>query len=300
MKNILITLPGFINLPEGQNNHSINLKIIDLINEYPQYFYDGIKIECVYDSFPCIWGGGRAIPGRGEISNEEIWTTLKPFFDRKIKVRFNFTNTLLREEHLTDKNANNILKQSLKLGELYNQRIGIVIYSELLEKYLREKYSHIDFIYSTTLGQLGLDEINKRTKNNLLVLDYMYNNDFNFLNQLQYPDHIEVLANEACIPNCPHRKLHFDIYSAIQLGRIQPKQNGIPANCWSKEINSPYKVEDIQIDINNFINNYLPIGINRLKLVGRCVSPEDLIDIYLTWMVKPNYHSLIKEKIYEN
>ena len=293
MNNILITLPGFtFNSP----NYSINLYFIDLLKQHPEYFYDGIKIECVYDNFPCIWGGGRAIPGRGEISDKEIISTLKSFFDKNIKVRFNFTNTLLKEEHLLDKNANNIVQKSIEIAKFYNQKIGIVIYSSLLENYLRKEYPELEYIYSTTLGPIGLDEINKLSKDNLLVLDYMYNNNFDFLNQLQYPEHIEVLANEACLPNCPHRKLHFDIYSAIQLGRIKPKE--IQANCMNDGSFNNNKVEDIQIPINNFIDNYLPIGINRLKIVGRYTEQKELLDIYLQWLVKSTYWNKIKEHFY--
>ena len=292
--NILITLPGF-----EHNNFIINFYLLYLINKYPHYFYDNIKIESIYDNFPCIWGGGRAIPGEGMITNERIATAITPFLAQGIQIRYNFTNCLLEEKHLYDENCNNIVKESIKIANRYNSRIGIVINSPILEKYLRENYPELEFIYSTTIGQIGLEEINKRTKNNILVLDYMYNNNFEFLQKLENPQNIEILANEACLPNCPHRNLHFKIYSAIQLGRIKIMDNRINASCLNNDKNIKDSIESIQVQMDNFIKNYLPLKINKLKIVGRLTTIEELANTYSQWLVKPEYRNEIRRMLNE-
>lgn len=296
MNNIYITLPGFTQNSLG-NNFKINLKLIDLLNSNPEYFYSGIIITSVYDNFPCIWGGGRAIPPKEKIQDEEIINTLIPFMERRIQIRYNFSNCLLEQKHLLDENCNHILDISTKLAKSYNTKIGIVIYSDILYQYIKKTYSNIEFIFSTTLGQIGEKQINNLTEKNILVLDYMYNNNFSFLNKLKHPENIEILANEACVPGCPHRQLHFKLYSAVQLGRIKPwLDNSINIGCINN--NNKRKPEEKQVTINNFINNYMPIGINRLKIVGRLVSNEMLINDYLKWLIKPEYYETVKEILY--
>ena len=290
MEKILITLPGF-----QRNGFLINLTLIDLVKKYPEKFYDGLKIECVYDNFPCLWGGGRVVPFEHELSKEEIESWIGPFLARGVKVRFNFTNTLLEEKHLKDRYSNELLKKCIEVADKYNSRIGIVIFSDLLKQYLETNYPSLDFVWSTTLGQIGLDETNRRSKDNLLVIDYMYNNNFEFLKQLKYPEHIEVLANEWCVPNCPHRKLHFDFYSAINLGRIDFKKHEISPMCIWKDTNIDPEVRTIQcVEMEDFIDKYLPLGIHRLKMVGRMETVDMLADQYSNWLAKPEYQKEIE------
>jgi len=124
----------------------------------------------------------------------------------------------------------------------------------------------------------------------------MYNNDFDFLQQLAHPENIEVLANEFCTPNCPHRKLHFDIYSAVQLGRLDFEKDNISPVCIYKQypdLPTP-NTDQTLITMDNFIKNYLPIGINRIKIVGRLEQVPTLADHYSHWLAKPEYQEEIE------
>ena len=53
-ENIYFHIPGFFEF------YGINIRLIELMKEHPEYFYDNIKIGSVYGSFPsAIWNGGR-------------------------------------------------------------------------------------------------------------------------------------------------------------------------------------------------------------------------------------------------
>jgi hypothetical protein len=51
-------------LPDFYYKKDLNLELILLLKEHPEYFYDNINIGAVYGVFPgSIWNGGRLFPG---------------------------------------------------------------------------------------------------------------------------------------------------------------------------------------------------------------------------------------------
>ena len=69
----------------------MNLALIDMIKESPEYFYDGVEIASVYGCFPpAVWNGGRNI--NGYASEDVIKEVLNEFNSRGIPCRFTFTN----------------------------------------------------------------------------------------------------------------------------------------------------------------------------------------------------------------
>ena len=94
-------------------------------------FYDDVKITSCYDSFPCIWNGGRI--KFGDFSDDEVRNTVLLYNSRGISLRYTFTNCLLEEKHLDDKNGNTILDITRKYQLIPN---GVNINSPLLMKYI--------------------------------------------------------------------------------------------------------------------------------------------------------------------
>ena len=64
-----------------------------------------------------------------------------------ISSRLTFSNSLLREEHLSDKKCNDLCKLFSQNADPKN---GVIIYSDLLLSYLKENYPHLYFVSSTT------------------------------------------------------------------------------------------------------------------------------------------------------
>lgn len=79
-----------------------------------------------------------------------------------ISSRLTFSNSLLREEHLSDKKCNELCKLFNKGAGTKN---GIIIHSELLLEYLKKNYPGFYFVSSTTkvltVFQQFLNEINR-------------------------------------------------------------------------------------------------------------------------------------------
>ncbi len=77
---------------------------LPLFREHREYFYDWCEIGSIYGApADCLWGGGRA--GFGECNTKVV---LKLMNEYNISPRLTFSNSLLREEHLSDKRCNDL------------------------------------------------------------------------------------------------------------------------------------------------------------------------------------------------
>ena len=88
------------------------LEFLKIYSEHKEYFYDWCEIASLYGAPEgCIWGGGRF--GEGDIAADEILDFLESY---GISARLTFSNSLLREEHLTDRKCNQLCAM-LESGE---------------------------------------------------------------------------------------------------------------------------------------------------------------------------------------
>lgn len=289
---ILVNMPGF------WGEYKLPLALFDLQKNYPTIFKDGIIFNTNYDSFPSIWSGGRSTPRDAIITKQEIEDKIIPFLKRGIGIRYIFTNNLLEEKHLQDKNSNNIMDLTMEILKEYNLPLGITIYSPLLKQYLKNKYSNLYFTWSTTLGKIGIDKINELSKKDLLVLDYNYNNNFEFLNQLKNPQNIEILINEHCVPNCPYRELHWKLVSEAQL----MTEGNISTGCLNSIMKTAYgnSFQEKVVSIEQIKENYLPLGINKIKLAGRREYPGEMARTYVDTFIKKEYYKETLDYLFAN
>lgn len=131
---------------------------LPIFREHREYFYDWCEIGSIYGApADCVWGGGRA--GFGDNKPREILALMQEY---NISSRLTFSNSLLREEHLSDKKCNELCKLFNKGAGTKN---GIIIHSELLLEYLKKNYPGFYFVSSTTkvltVFQQFLNEINR-------------------------------------------------------------------------------------------------------------------------------------------
>jgi hypothetical protein len=266
-------------LPDYYGFFNLNLALLDIMESQREKFYDDIVVDSIYGSFPCIWNGGRFYEGGTSFGN--IIATTTPFTERGISLRHTFTNCLLTEEHLKDTLCNKICELT------HNSLHGANVNSILLKEYLEEKYPDFYIMWSTTLCTKDLAQINSLSEKNLLVLDYNLNNNFEFLAKLEHPENIEILVCETCIPNCPNRKEHYLHESNCQLFN-ETSHYDCP---WVN--NSTFYAGAYQqphyVSIDNIRQNYLPLGINKFKIMGRGRPAIETIENYVNYLVKPEY-----------
>lgn len=276
-------------LPDFYEFYRLNVFLHFLLKEYPEKFYSNIRIGAIYGCFPNqIWNGGRYSGGTSaDISNIEH--TIKEINKLGIPVRFTYTNSVLTEEHLNDKQCNFVTDCA------HNGFNEILVNSPILEEYLRAKYPNYNFISSATRCIRDINSINKLTSNNkykLVLGDYRDNFNIGYLSQLQNKDKIELLINPVCKQNCTYREKHYERISQQQLG----VDVTIPdPNCECEgyaffellQKNTIMTVEDLY-------NRYYNMGFRHFKIEGRNNHFSDVIDSYVYYMVRPEYKDEIR------
>ena len=266
----------------------LNWKIINLLKNNPEYFYDDVKISAIYGTFPgAIWNGGRIINGGASI--QEIEEVTKSFNETGIPIRFTFTNCLIEKEHLNDRQCNLIM-------DIANNGLNeVLVTSPLLEDYLRNKYPNFKYLSSTTKCIVNENEIKEESnKYYLTVLDYRKNIDFDFLKSLKNPDKYELLINAYCSPNCKRRTEHYE-----QISRNQLKNQFEYFFC---EDAKPTFYESLKwptvIKANDLYNIYnKELGFKHFKVEGRTSHIIDVIASYVYYLIKPEYQEVTKHNI---
>lgn len=134
---------AYYHLPGLFEFYELYREFLPLFRAHREYFYDWCDIGSIYGApADCVWGGGRA--GFGEHDPKEVLALTREY---GISARLTFSNSLLREEHLSDKKCN-------ALCALFEQenpvQSGVIVHSELLLDYLKTHYPQLYFVSSTT------------------------------------------------------------------------------------------------------------------------------------------------------
>lgn len=95
---------AYFHLPGLFEFYELYELFLPLFREHREYFYDWCEIGSIYGApADCIWGGGRI--GDGEHSAQEVLHLMQEY---GISARLTFSNSLLQEEHLSDKKCNTL------------------------------------------------------------------------------------------------------------------------------------------------------------------------------------------------
>ena len=267
---------------------------LPLFREHREFFYDWCDIGSIYGApADCIWGGGRV--GFGDNNPQEVLALTREY---GISARLTFSNSLLREEHLSDKQCNRLCALFNETGEN-----GIIVHSNLLLEHLKKNYPNLYFVSSTTKVltdfQEFLDEVN-REDFRYVVPDFRLNKAFEKMNTLTnaQKDKVEFLCNECCWFGCTDRKKCYENVSRKNLGEDCEDHHctapgGDGGYRFSKAMTNPgfIGVQDIQ-------NIYLPMGFSNFKIEGRGLGSAMILEFLLYYMTKPEYQIHVREAIY--
>ena len=288
MKTAVFHLPGLFEFFEFYR------VFLPLFRAPREYFYDWCDIGSIYGApADCLWGGGRV--GFGDNNPQEFLALTREY---GISVRLTFSNSLLREEHLSEKQCN-------RLFALFNGTggNGVIVHSDLLLKFLKKNYPNPYFVSSTTKVltdfQKFADEVN-REDFRYVVPDFRLNKVFDKLNTLTIAqkDKAEFLCNECCWFGCTDRRKCYENVSRKNLGESCPDHvctapGGSQGYRFSKAMTNPgfIGVQDIR-DI------YLPMGFSNFKIEGRGLGSAMILEFLLYYMTKPEYQIHVREAIY--
>lgn len=260
---------------------------ISIYNNEKEKFND-CCIGSIYGAPPgCIWNGGRCSSrGYGQIFEVSNWSRIN-----NIPCALTFTNCLLTPDIFEDRMGNSILRT------FHTEGNSITIYSEELKKYIQERFPKYKFTSSTTKClRLESQVIQELENYDIVVLDYNFNRDSDFLDRLPYRDKCELLINPVCSPNCPQRFQHYIEISQFALGMIDDSERGIMCPHQSKKFWEVLKNNPLALSKKD-VEEYAARGFQHFKIEGRTTLIEDLVEILVYYMVKPEYQLEIRQRL---
>ena len=269
---------------------------LPLFREHREYFYEWCDIGSIYGApSDCLWGGGRV--GFGENNYREVIELMKEF---NISSRLTFSNSLLKEEHLSDKKSNFLCQIFENSSKIQN---GIIIYSDLLMEYIKNRYPGFYFVSSTTKVITNwkdfIDETNRKDFL-YIVPDFRFNRKYDLLDSLtpEQKKKVEFLCNECCWFNCKDRKNCYENVSRKNLGEKCPDHQ-----CKAPDSNYGYVFSKAMknpgfIGVEDIKNKYLPMGFTNFKIEGRSLGSALILEFLLYYMTKPEFQLEVREKIY--
>lgn len=287
---------AYYHLPGLFEFYEVYQVFLPLYREHREYFYDWCEIGSIYGApADCLWGGGRT--GFGDSNPKEVLVLMQEY---GISARLTFSNSLLTEEHLSDKKCNAFCVLLEKSKGIPN---GVIVHSDLLLQYLKTNYTELYFVSSTTkvltrFSQLS-EELN-REDFRYVVPDFRLNKELEKLDTLSQPlkNKVEFLCNECCWFGCKDRKACYEAVSRKNLGERFPEHH-----CTAPDATEGYRFSKAMknpgfIGISDIQNIYLPMGFSNFKIEGRGLGSALVLEFLLYYMTKPEYQLQVREEIY--
>ena len=295
-KTAYFHLPGLFEFVE------LYRAFLPLFYEHREWFHDGFAIGSIYGApAGALWGGGRV--GFGEASAEEVLALTREY---GISARLTFSNSLLTEEHLSDRTCNALCEmfaEGVSAAAAEKARNGVIVHSDMLCRYLKENYPSLYLVSSTTKVLTEFADLKKeldREEFDYVVPDFRLNKAFSLLEGLpqKEKDKAEFLVNECCDINCKERKACYENVSRKSLGdtsvdHICHGAHAAEGYRFSRTMENPAFIsrEDIQ-------NIYLPMGFSNFKIEGRGLGSAVVLEFLLYYLTRPQWQLKVREEIY--
>lgn len=271
-------------------------RFLPLFYEKREWFYPWAEIESIYGApAGSLWGGGRT--GFGDCDVNEC---LKLLAECGISARLTFSNSLLKEEHLSDYSCNNLCR---KLAEKPALRGGVIVHSDMLAEYLRKNYPQLYLVSSTTKVQTDLKDFKtelERPEFEYVVPDFRCNKAFGFLESLPQSekDKVEFLCNECCSIACKDRRACYENVSRKALGEDCPDHV-----CRAPGAEEGYKFSKAMqnpafIGVTDITDTYMPMGFSNFKIEGRSLGSAVVFEMLLYYLAKPEHFVELREALY--
>ena len=269
---------------------------LPLFREHREYFYDWCEIGSVYGApADCLWGGGRV--GSGDRDPRAVLALMREY---GVSARLTFSNSLLREEHLSDQKCNALCRL---FAEDNGPRNGVIVHSELLLDYLKRTCPGLYFVSSTTKVLTDFRQFETeaaRDEFRYIVPDFRLNRAFDRLDVLPAPlrEKVEFLCNECCFFGCADRRACYEAVSRKNLGEDAPEHR-----CAAPDAGEGYRFSKAMdnpafIGIGDIQTIYLPMGFSNFKIEGRGLGSALVLEFLLYYMTKPEHQLRVREAIY--
>lgn len=289
-------MKAYYHLPGLFEFYGLYRAFLPLFREHRDWFYDWCGIGSIYGApADCLWGGGRV--GFGEVRAEDAAALTREY---GVSARLTFSNSLLREAHLSDKKCNALCALFEDNGPAPS---GVIVHSDLLLDYLQRRYPRFYFVSSTTKVLTDFDQLRAeldRPEFRFVVPDFRLNRAFDRLYALPeaLKQKVEFLCNECCWFDCPDRKACYENVSRKNLG-----EDCADHVCRSPTAARGYRFSDAMenpafIGVDAVQSVYLPNGFSHFKIEGRSLGSAVVLEFLLHYLTKPERRLRVREEIY--
>ena len=287
---------AFYHLPGLFEFYELYRVFLPLFRQHREYFYDWCEIGSIYGApGDCLWGGGRV--GYGDCAPRDVLRLTREY---GVSARLTFSNSLLREEHLSDRKCNELCRLFAEAGGPAN---GVIVHSDLLLHYLEKRYPGLYFVSSTTKVLMDFQQFRQELARGdflYVVPDFRLNRAFGQLNALPGAQkaRVEFLCNECCWFGCKDRKACYETVSRKSLG-----EDGSEHRCAAPDAEGGYRFSKAMtnpgfIGVGDISNVYLPMGFSHFKIEGRSLGSALILEFLLYYLTKLEYQLRVREEIY--
>ena len=179
---------------------------------------------------------------------------------------------------------------------------GVIVHSDRLLNYLRERYPRLYFVSSTTKVLTDFDELRReldREEFRYVVPDFRLNRSLDRLETLTDAQRgkVEFLVNECCFFGCRDRKACYEAVSRKSLG----EESGFV--CRAPGAREGYRFSRAMenqafIGAEDIRRVYLPRGFSHFKIEGRGLGSALILEFLLYYITKPEQQLRVREEIY--
>lgn len=286
-------------LPGLRQNYPLNMLLVSMYEQRPEYFREGVRIASFFGEFPTsLWNGGRP-SNYDQCDADFVRNVIRSINEKGIPIRYTYTNMLLNQEDLKDPYCNFCMRAA------DNGMNEVIVFSPVLEKYVRENYPGYQIISSTCKEIRDIRQVNEELEKDyrLVVLDYNFNNRFEELARITDKGRCEILVNAVCTPDCPRRGKHYENIARNQRillkNRKMPQDKQIPLEPWHCEYGEHNTIWSIQdyctyVSPESIWEKYVPMGFTNFKIEGRTANLFSLVETYCFYLIRPEYQGLAR------
>lgn len=287
---------AYFHLPGLFEFYELYKRFLPLFKEHREYFYDWCEIGSIYGNPEgCLWSGGRV-----ELSEVEPKRVIELLAQYGISASLTFSNSLLQKEHLSDRRCNRLCES---LANSEHTKNGVIVHSDLLLNYLKDKYPGLYYVSSTTKVITEFSELKKeleREEFKYVVPDFRLNKCFDSLSNLSatHRTKLEFLCNECCSFTCGDRKKCYEAVSLKNLGEDAKEHRCTASHSDKGYVFSKAMENPGFIGVKDIVETYLPMGFINFKIEGRSLGSALVLEFLLYYMTKPEYQLRVREEIY--
>lgn len=288
MKNIKYYIPGLF------TDVTLNMNLLTLMNEKPEYFNDNIFIDSVYGSFPCVWNGDSL--NFGNFTNADVRSAVTNLNENGWGITYTFNNGFIDEDYSKDVAGNQILKTT---SEFQSLRTNILLKSKCLQEKISDAYNDFNVIYDMrfSLASEIVDEL-KKNENMLFLIDSVEKMNQLVSNKIE-PKNIILAVNDPIGNNDKNKIQMYDSYS---LNNMKEDFDLFEPSSKQESISDYYGVAVKQsdfIDFKQIKKIFEENGVNKFWLIGNDSTPLFIVETYVNYLVKDEYKDEVRYLLLE-